>query len=69
MGEECKGGKAIQPMGQERRHDGGKQGRASVTSSPDSGGLHSLIGMIDPSLLLRYFSARPKRACIFPIPC
>ncbi len=64
MGEECKGG-GIQPLGQERRHGGGKQGRASVTGSPDRGGMQSLIGAIDTSRLLRYFSARPKRACIF----
>ncbi len=55
MGEECKGVE-IQPMSQERRHGGGKPGRAAVTCAPDSGGLHSLIGMIDTSRLLRYFS-------------
>ena len=35
-------------MSQERRHGGGKQGRASVTCSPDSGGMQYLIGVIDP---------------------
>ncbi len=45
-----------QPMSQERRHGGGQQGRASVTGSPASGGMHSLIGAIDIALLLRYFS-------------
>ncbi len=35
-------------MSQERKHGGGKPGRASVTCSPDSGGMHSLIGAIDP---------------------
>ena len=53
MAEECKGG--IQPMSQERRHVGGKPGRASVTCSPDSGGIHSLIGVIDPPRPLCYF--------------
>jgi len=47
MGEECKGG-GNSALSQERRHGGGKQGRASVTGSPDSGGSHSLIGVIDP---------------------
>ena len=50
MGEECKGG--IHPMSQERRHGGGKPGRASITCSPDSGGMQSLIGVIDPPRLL-----------------
>ncbi len=49
-------GKEFQPMSQERRHGGGKQGRASVTCSPDRGGIHSLIGAIDTPLRLRYFS-------------
>jgi len=69
MGGECKwNGRDIQPMSQERRHGGGKQGRAFVTGSPDRGGMHSLIGMIDTVLLRRYFSGWPKRACIVPIP-
>ncbi len=55
MGKECKGGE-IQPMSQEQRQGGGKQGRATVTCSPDSGGMHSLIGAIDTALPLRYFS-------------
>ncbi len=55
-------------MCQERIHGGGKQGRASVNGSPDSCGIHSLIGVIDTSLLLRYFFVCPKRAYIFPIP-
>ncbi len=46
----------IQPMSQERRHGGGKQGRAAVTCAPDSGGIHALIGVIDTPLHLRYFS-------------
>ncbi len=56
MGEESKGVWEIQPLSQERLHGGGKPGRASVTGSPASGGMHSLIGMIDTSLRLRYFS-------------
>ncbi len=60
MGEERKGGE-IQPMSQERRHGGGKQGRASVTCSPHSCGMHSLIGAIDTARLLRYFSVCPKK--------
>jgi len=43
-------------MSQERRHGGGKPGDASVTGSPDSGGMHALIGVIDTPLHLRYFS-------------
>ena len=61
-------GKEIPPMSQERRHGGGKEGRASVTCAPDSCGIHSLIGVIDTVLLLGYFSACPKRACIVPLP-
>ncbi len=64
-GKSARGG--IQPMSQERRQGGGKQGRASVTCAPDSGGMHSLMGAIDTPRLLWYFSARPKRACIVPI--
>ncbi len=56
MWEECKGGVEIQPMSQERRHGGGKSGRASVTGSPDRGGMHSLISAIDTPLPLRYCS-------------
>ncbi len=52
-------------MSQKRLHGGGQPGRASVTGAPDHGGMQSLIGAIDTSRLLRYFSARPKRACIF----
>jgi len=54
MGEECRGG--IQPISQERRHGRGKQGRASVTGSPDRGGIHSLIGASDTPRLRRYVS-------------
>ena len=68
MGEECKGGKAIQPMSQERLHGGAKQGRASVTGSPDRCGMQSLIGAIDPPRLRRYFLGYPIRALIFTIP-
>ncbi len=56
MREECKWG-GIQPMSQERRHGGGQPGRASVTCSPDRGGMQSLMGVIDTVLLLWYFSA------------
>ncbi len=59
-GEECKGG-GIQPMRHERRHGGGQQGRASVTGSPDRGGSHSLIGVIDTLPPLRYFSVWLKK--------
>ena len=48
-------GVEIQPMRQDRLHGGGTPGRASVTGSPDRGGMHSLIGVIDTSRLLRYF--------------
>ncbi len=65
MGEECKGGGKIQPMSQERLHDGGKQGRASVNCSTDSCGIHALSGVIDTSPPLWYFSARPKSPFIF----
>ncbi len=61
-------GGGIQPMSQERRHGGGKPGRASVTGSPDSYGSHSLMGVIDTSWLLRYFSGWPKSLFIVPIP-
>jgi len=64
MGEEYKGG-GIQPLSQERRHGGGKPGRASVNGSPDRGGIHALIGVIDPPRLLWYFSAWPKGRIIF----
>ena len=67
MGEECKGVE-IQPMSREGRHCGGQQERAAVTCSPDSCGIHSLIGVIDTSLRLRYCSGGPKRAFLFPIP-
>ncbi len=60
-------GGEIQPISQERLHGGSKQGRASVTCSPDSCGIPSLIGVIDPPLLLWYFSGWPKRAFL-PIP-
>ncbi|MCH8039128.1 MAG: hypothetical protein IH977_02135 [Nitrospinae bacterium] len=58
----------IQPMSQERLHGGGKPGRASVNGSPDRGGIHSLIGVIDPSLVLWYFSVQLKRPFKIPIP-
>jgi len=67
MGEECKG-KEIQPLSQERLHGGGKPGRASVNRSPDSCGIHSLMGVIDTGRLLCYFSARLKSPFIVPIP-
>ena len=67
MGEEGKGGE-IQPMSQERLHGGGKPGKASVNCSPFSGGMHSLIGVIDTSRLLRYCSVCPKRPFQIPIP-
>jgi len=54
-------GNEIQPMSQERRHGGGKQGRASVTCAPDCGGMQSLIGAIDTALLLGYFSGGPNK--------
>ena len=68
MGEECKGGVEIQPMSQERRRGGGKPGRASVTGSPDHGGMHALIGAIDTALLRWYFPVQPKRPFKIPIP-
>ena len=55
MGEERNGG-GIQPLSQERLLGRGKQGRASVTGSPDSYGIHSLIGVSDPPQRLCYFS-------------
>ena len=58
----------IQPLSHERRHGGGKQGRAAVTGSPDRGGMQSLIGVIDPSLVLWYFSVQLKRPFKIPIP-
>ncbi len=61
-------GGQVNPMSQERLLGGGKQGRASVNRSPDSGGIHSLIGAIDTSRLIRYCSGCPKRAFLFPIP-
>ena len=51
----------IQPMSQEWLHGGGKRGRASVTCSPDRGGMHSLIGAIDTPRLRRYCSGCPKK--------
>ena len=66
MGEECKVGRGeIQPMSQERLNGGG---RASVTGSPDSGGIHSLIGVIDTARLRRYFSGCQKSPFKIPIP-
>jgi len=50
------GGGGIQPRSQERLHGGGKQGRAAATGSPDSGGMQSLIDVIDTPRLLRDFS-------------
>ncbi len=61
-------GKEFQPMSQERLHGGGTPGRASVTGSPDRGGMHSLIGVIDPPRILWYFSGWPKSPFIVPIP-
>jgi len=55
-------------MSQERLHGGGKQGRVSVNCSPDSGGIHSLIGVIDTAQVLRYFAVCPKRPFKIPIP-
>ena len=55
-------------MSQERRHGGGKQGRAAVTGSPDTCGMHSPIGGIDTVLPRRYFSVYPKRAFKILIP-
>ncbi len=66
-GKSARGGEELYPLSQERLHGGAKQGRASVTCAPDSGGMHSLMGAIDTPRLLWYFSARPKRACIVPI--
>jgi len=54
-------------MSQERRQGGGKPGKTSVTGSPDSYGMHALIGAIDTSRLRRYFSAHPKRTFNYPI--
>ena len=54
-------------MSQERIHGGGKQGRASVTCSPDRGGMHSLIGAIDTPCSFGTVLLAPKRACIVPI--
>ncbi len=61
-------GGGIHPISQEWRHGGGAQARASVTYSPDSGGSHSLIGVIDTAPLLRYFSVQPKRPFKFLFP-
>jgi len=48
---------------------GGKQGRASVNCSPDRGGIHFLIGVIDTALPLRYFSVcMPKKGGYFSYP-
>ena len=67
MGEECKGG-GIQPLGQERRHGGGKQGRASVTCSPASGGMHSLTGVLTPRCSFGTFLLAPKARLFFLCP-
>ncbi len=56
-------------MRQEQRHGGGKPGRASVTCSPDRGGMQSLIGVIDTARLRRYCSGWPKGRLIFLSPC
>jgi len=62
-------GGQVNPMRQERRHGGGKPGRASVTCAPDRGGMHSpLIGVFDTVRLLWYFSARSKSPFNFSIP-
>ncbi len=57
----------IQPISQERLNGGSKQGKASVTCSPDSGGMHSRSAVIDTALPLRYFSVYPKRPFKIPI--
>ncbi len=67
-GKSAKGGMEIQAMSQERLHGGGRQGRASVTCSPDRGGMHSLIGVIDTARLRWYFSVQSKRPFKIPIP-
>jgi len=61
-------GMEIHPMSQERRHCGGKQGRASVTGSPDSCGIHSLIGAIDTSRPFQYFAVGQKGRLLFLFP-
>ncbi len=55
-------------MRQERLYGGGQQGRASVTCSPDRGGSHFLIGVIDTALPRWYFPVQPKRPFKIPIP-
>ena len=55
-------------MSQERLLGGGTPGRASVNGSPDSCGIHSLMGVIDTSQLPYLSSGWPKRAFIFTIP-
>jgi len=55
-------------MSQERLHGGGKPGRASVTGSPDSGGSHSLIGVIDTVLLFATFLFDQKGRVLFLFP-
>ena len=51
----------IQPMSQERLHGGGKRGGASVTGSPDSGGMQSLIGVFDPPVTSLILSCPVKK--------
>ena len=53
-------------MGQERRHGGGKQGRASVNDAPDSCGIHSLIGVIDTPATSLKLSCPVKKAFLNP---
>ena len=68
MGEKCNGGE-IQPMSQEQIHGGGKQGRASVTCSPDRGGIHSLIGVLTPRSLFGtfLFAQKGRLNSLFPV--
>ena len=54
-------------MSQEGRHGGGTLGRASVTGSPDSSGMQSLIGVIDTALPRQYCSVYNKRPFKIPI--
>ena len=66
MEEECKGGDSPHEPGAATQR--GQAGKASVTGSPDRGGIHSLIGVIDTARLRWYFSDWPKRAFKIPIP-
>ena len=55
-------------MSKERLNGGSKQGKASVTRTPDRGGIHSLLDVIDTALHLRYFFVQSKRPFKIPIP-